>query len=104
MVSKTAVWKWVVKLREKLQMASERKARRFIAVDETCVKVDGEQYWVLLSLKHRKEQANIYRGLSHKNSLTTESFIKGVLRCKRAVEGRNLFYKTFTYYYNHLRR
>jgi hypothetical protein len=31
--SKTAVWRWVVKLREKLNITSERKARRFIAVD-----------------------------------------------------------------------
>jgi len=45
-VSKTAVWRWVVKLEERLQTASERRARRFIAVDETCVNVNGEQYWV----------------------------------------------------------
>lgn len=50
MVSKTAVWKWVVKLREKLQIASEKRARRFIAVDETCVNVNGEQYWVYSAL------------------------------------------------------
>ena len=35
-VSKTAVWKWVVKLRDELQTASKRVARRFIAVDGTC--------------------------------------------------------------------
>ncbi len=29
-VSKTAIWKWIVSLREKLQMASERRARRFV--------------------------------------------------------------------------
>ncbi|MGC8998358.1 MAG: hypothetical protein ACP5JW_03015 [Candidatus Bathyarchaeia archaeon] len=45
-VSKTAVWRWVVKLREKLNIASKKKPRRFIAVDETCVNVNGEQYWV----------------------------------------------------------
>ena len=43
-VSKIAVWKWIVKLREKLQTATERETRCFIAVDETCVKVNGEQY------------------------------------------------------------
>ncbi len=32
-VSKTAVWKWVVKLRKKLNMATDGRARRFIAVD-----------------------------------------------------------------------
>jgi putative transposase len=37
------------KLRERI-IASERKARRFVAVDETCVKVNGEQYWVYSAL------------------------------------------------------
>jgi len=49
-VSKNAVWRWVVKLREKLQIASKRRARRFISVDETCVNVNGEQYWVYSAL------------------------------------------------------
>jgi uncharacterized protein YneR len=40
-VSKTAVWKWIVKLRERLNIASEKKVRRFIAVDGTCVDVNG---------------------------------------------------------------
>lgn len=44
-VSKTAVWKQVVKLRDNLEISSERKARRFIAVDKICVNVNGEQYW-----------------------------------------------------------
>ena len=46
-VSKTAVWRLVAKLREKLQVASERRTRRFTAVDKTCVKVNGEQYWCI---------------------------------------------------------
>jgi len=63
-VSKAAVWKWVVKLREKLQIASERKAGRFVAVDETCVKVNGD----------RNELVSM-RVYPARNSLTTESFI-----------------------------
>jgi len=165
-VSKAAVWKWVV--REKLQIASERKARRFVAVDETCVKVNGEQYWVYSALD-RNELVSM-RVYPARNSLTTESFIRSVLkycdgkpefvvdnapwlreaitelgltyhhqarglrsliestfssfkqrtkiffnkitvnlkhnphlRWKRAVECWNLFCKTFTYHYNHLR-
>jgi len=31
-VSKTAVWKWIVKLRERLNVSLERKPRRLIAV------------------------------------------------------------------------
>jgi len=33
-----------------LKIASERRARRVIAVDEACVKVNGEQYWVYSAL------------------------------------------------------
>ena len=170
-VSKTAVWRWVVKLREKLNIASEGKARRFIAVDEACVKVNGEKYWVYSALDIDRNELISMRVYPTRNSLTTESFIKGVLkycdgkpefivddapwlrdalkelglthhnqarglrsliesafpsfkqhtktffnkitvnlkhnthlRWKRAVECWNLFCKTFTYYYNHLRR
>jgi len=36
-VSGTSVWKWIVKLRERLMVSMEKKPRRFIAMDETCV-------------------------------------------------------------------
>ena len=78
MVFKTAVWKWAVKLREKLNIASERKTRRFIAVDETCVKVNGEQYWVYSALE-RNELTSMKVYLT-RDSLTSESFINGVLK------------------------
>ncbi|MEM3551529.1 MAG: DDE-type integrase/transposase/recombinase [Candidatus Bathyarchaeia archaeon] len=170
MVSKTAVWKWVVKLRDKLNIASERKVRGFIAVDETCVNVNGEQYWVYSALDLDRNELISMRVYPTRNFLTSESFFKGVLkycegkpefivdsapwlkdalvtlglayhhqtrglrsliestfssfkqrtkiffnkitvnlknnkalRWRRAVECWNLFCKTFTYYYNHLR-
>jgi len=40
-VSKTAVWKMVQKLKARLRFSVEVKPRRFVAVDETCVKVNG---------------------------------------------------------------
>jgi len=79
-VSKTAVWKWIVKLRERLQIASERRVRRFIAVDETCVNVNGEQYWVYSALDIDQNELISMRVYPARNSLTTESFIKGVLK------------------------
>jgi putative transposase len=152
-------------------MASERRARRFIAVDETCVNVNGEQYWVYSALDIDRNELISMRVYPARNSLTTESFIRGVLKyCdgrpefivdnapwlrealtelglthrqqargprsliesafssfkqrtkvffnkitvnlkhnphlkwRRAMECWNLFRKTFTYYYNHLRR
>jgi transposase-like protein len=79
-VSKTAVWKWVVKLRERLNIASERKPRRFIAVDETCVKVNGEQYWVYSALDIDRNELISMRVYPTRNSLTSKSFLKGVLK------------------------
>jgi transposase-like protein len=61
-------------------MASERRARRFIAVDETCVNVNGEQYWVYSALDIDRNELLSMRVYPARNSLTTESFIKGVLK------------------------
>jgi len=55
-VSKTSVWKWIVKLRERLKISLEKKPRRLIAVDETCVKVNGQQYWVYSALDIDKNE------------------------------------------------
>jgi len=79
-VSKTAVWKWVVKLRRRLKVASGRKRRRLIAVDETCVKVNGQHYWVYSALDIDRNELISMRVYPARNSLTSESFLKGVLK------------------------
>ena len=79
-VSKTAVWKWIVKLREKLNIASERKIRRFVAVDETCVNVNGEQYWVYSALDVDGNELISMRVYPTRNILASESFFKSVLK------------------------
>ncbi|MGB9671573.1 MAG: DDE-type integrase/transposase/recombinase [Candidatus Norongarragalinales archaeon] len=61
-------------------MASERRARRFIAVDETCVKVNGEQYLVYSALDIERNELISMMVYPSRNSLTSESFIKGVLK------------------------
>jgi len=40
-VSKTAVWKWVQKLKLHLGLSVDVKPRHFIAIGETCVRVSG---------------------------------------------------------------
>lgn len=78
-VSKTAVWRWIVKLREKMDMDAERKTRRFIAIDETCVNVNGEHYWVYSALDIDRNELISMRVYPARNSLTSESFLKGML-------------------------
>ncbi|MEM2498187.1 MAG: hypothetical protein QXQ28_02020 [Candidatus Nezhaarchaeales archaeon] len=68
-VSKTAVWKWVVKLRERLNVAYEKRSRRFMAVDEACVKVNGEQYWVYSALDIERRKLISMRVYPARNSL-----------------------------------
>jgi len=63
-VSKTAVWKWIVKLRKRLEVASERKHRRLIAVDETCVKVNGLNYWVFSAVDVERNRIVCMRSVS----------------------------------------
>ena len=43
---KTAVWKCVRKLGEKVNVKPSRIHRRLITLDGACVKVNGLEYWV----------------------------------------------------------
>jgi transposase-like protein len=43
-IFKTAIWKWVRKLSEKLNVNSPKMRRRLIALDETCVSVNGLKF------------------------------------------------------------
>jgi transposase-like protein len=43
-VSKTAVWKWIKRLREKLNIKPYKTHRRPIALDEVCIKVAEFEY------------------------------------------------------------
>ena len=46
-VSKTAVWKWVRKLSEKVSIKPLKICRRLIALDEKCIKINGLEYWFM---------------------------------------------------------
>jgi hypothetical protein len=39
-------WRWVRKFSEKINVKSSRIPRKLIALDETCVKVSGLDYWI----------------------------------------------------------
>ena len=47
-VSKTAIWKWVRKLSERLNINPTKI--RLIALDETCVRVNGFKCWVYAAI------------------------------------------------------
>ena len=79
-VSKTDVWKLVQKLKARLRFSVEVKPRRFIAVDETCVKVNGQHCWVYSALDIDRNELISMRVYPARSSLTSESFLKGVLK------------------------
>ncbi|MBS7634306.1 DDE-type integrase/transposase/recombinase, partial [Candidatus Bathyarchaeota archaeon] len=78
-VSKTAVWRWVVKLKACLSLSVDVKPRRFIAVDETCVKANGLEYYVFSALDVDRNEVVCMRVYPSRNMLAAESFFRRVL-------------------------
>jgi len=79
-VSKTAVWKWVRKLGERLNVNPSRIPRRLIALDETCVKANGSEYWVYAAIDVDRNEIISMRVFPSRNSLATKLFIEEVLK------------------------
>jgi len=52
--------------------------RRLIALDETCVKVNGLEYWVYAAVDVDRNEVLSMR-VYHQNNLTTKQFIHEVL-------------------------
>lgn len=49
-MSKAAVWKLVFKFKERLNITTVKRFRRLVALDETGVRVNDDQYWVYVEL------------------------------------------------------
>ena len=80
-VSKTAVWKWVRKFSGKVNVKPSRMVRRLLlALDETCVKVNGLEYWVYAALDVDRNEILSMRVYPSRNALATEQFIREVLK------------------------
>ena len=73
----------VQKLKARLRFSVGVKPRSFIAVDETCVKVNGQHYWVYSALDIDRNELISMRVYPARNSFTSESFLKGVLKHRR---------------------
>jgi putative transposase len=79
-VSKTAVWKWVRKLSEKICIEPPRIPRRLVALDETCVKVNGLEYWVYAVIDVDRNEVLSMRVFPSRNVLATKLFIEEILK------------------------
>ncbi|WP_457550678.1 DDE-type integrase/transposase/recombinase [Archaeoglobus sp.] len=79
-VSKSAVHKWIKKFEEKLQIVTERKPRKLIAIDETIVKANGEKYYVYAAIDVERNELILMRVYPSRNYLTSKLFISEVLK------------------------
>ncbi len=79
-VSKTAVWRWVVKLKGCLSLSVDVKPRRFVAVDETCVKANGLEYYVFSAVDVDRNEIVCMRVYPSRSMLAAESFFRQVLK------------------------
>jgi len=87
-VSKTAVWKWVKKFSEKVNVNPSRVVRRLIALDETCVKVNGLEYWVYAAIDVDRNEIISMRVYPSRNALASGQFIREALEY---CEGKPMF-------------
>ena len=78
----------VRKFSERVNVKPSRIVRRLIALDETCVKVNGLEYWVYAALDVDRNEIISMRVYPSRNALASEQFIREVLKC---CEGKPTF-------------
>lgn len=79
-VSKSAVHKWIKKFEERLPISTERKPRKIIAIDETIVKANEDNYYVYAAIDIERNELILMRVYPSRNYLTTKLFILEVLK------------------------
>ena len=74
---------WVTRFKERVRVSMEAKHRETIALDETVIKVNGKQFYLYAALDVERNEIVWIRVYSHRNYLTTLSFVRNVLKfCK----------------------
>ena len=79
-VSKSAVHKWIKKFEEKLPIVVEKKPRKVVAIDETVVRANGENYYVYAAIDVDRNELILMKVYPSRNYLTTKLFILEVLK------------------------
>ena len=79
-VSKSSVHRWIKKIEEKLPIATEKKPRNLIDVDETVVKANKKRYYVYSAVDVERNELILMKVYMTRNWLVTRSFVKEVLK------------------------
>ena len=79
-VSKSSIHRWIKKIEEKLPIATEKKQRNLIAIDETVVKANKKRYYVFSAVDVERDELILMKVYPTRNWLVTRSFVKEVLK------------------------
>ncbi len=79
-VSYNAVRRWIKKIEEKLPIATEKKQRNIVAIDETVVKANKKHYYVFSAVDVERNDLILMKVYTTRNWLVTRSFVKEVLK------------------------
>jgi len=79
-ISKSSVWYWVKQLRAKLRLAEERRPRRLLAVDETCLKSRGEKLWIWAAVDPETGETVRLEASWHRSALQALHFLQRTLK------------------------
>ncbi len=89
-ISKSSVHRYVKAFRKKIESifyTEKPKEHRIIAIDETCLKVNGRKIYVYSAVNAENNEIIYMKAFPLRNYLITLKFLKGVLeRCKSKPE------------------
>jgi len=84
-VSKSSVNEWCIKIRNALEKVEWNRAKvhKLVAIDETCLKINGEKHWVYAALDVENKELIEIVAFPNRDMLNTLIFLKKVLKlCK----------------------
>jgi transposase-like protein len=79
-VSKSAVHRWVKAFTSRVAIALEPKKRLIVAVDETCLRVQGKEVWLWAAIDVETMEFVAYHVSLYRNGLECSAFLRKVLR------------------------
>jgi transposase-like protein len=78
-VSKSAIHKWVKAFSSKINLTVEKKDRKLIAVDESCIKRNGQRLYIWLAIDVNSKELLSYHVSVYRNSIEAYYFLKKAL-------------------------
>lgn len=99
-ISKSDIWYCVNKLKKELEVQRQKRVHRFVAIDETCLKINGKVIYVYGAIDPETKEVLGLKAFTTRNYMTTMYFVREVLRyCSNTpvflVDGAPWYRETF---------